>query len=175
MTVLAEQANAFLHFDMGANRAFKRQKYKAYTDKHGIERTGQEKLFYADLLACIAYVSEYHETPDFVVVAGGAPGVHFTRLVSMFPSSIEWYLYDPQCFAQDLQDIANVHIHQQLYTQEEWCKWAKHSKTLFLSDIRNVNYTPNVQIIANLLRAVSRIVRYTRKQAEHKFQACYPS
>jgi hypothetical protein len=74
MTVLAEQANAFLHFDMGANRAFKRQKYKAYTGKHGIERTGQEKLFYADLLACIAYVSEYHETPDFVVVAGGAPG-----------------------------------------------------------------------------------------------------
>jgi hypothetical protein len=84
MTVLAGVPKAFLHFDMGENKAFRRQKYKAYTGKHGIQRTGQEKLFYADLLACITYVSEYNQTPDFVIVAGGAPGVHFTRLVSMF-------------------------------------------------------------------------------------------
>jgi hypothetical protein len=111
-------------------------------------------------------VSEYNETPDFVVVAGGAPGVHFARLVSMFPSSIEWHLYDQQCFAKDVQGLANVHIYQQLYTPEDCRKWADHSKTLFLSDIRNINYTPTVQIITNLLRVLSSIPRHTRKQVE---------
>ena len=168
MTVLRAFPEAFVHFDMDANKAFKRQKYKASTGQHGIKRTGQEKLFYADLLACITYVSEYNKTPDFVIVAGGAPGVHFARLVSMFPSSIEWHLYDPECFAHDLQDIANVHTHQQLYTQVDCSKWSKHSNTLFLSDIRNVNYTPNVEIITNLLHELSRTPRYTRKQGERK-------
>jgi hypothetical protein len=166
--VLRAFPEAFVHFDMDANKAFKRQKYKASTGQHGIKRTGQEKLFYADLLACITYVSEYNKTPDFVIVAGGAPGVHFARLVSMFPSSIEWHLYDPECFTHDLQDIANVHTHQQLYTQEDCSKWSKYSNTLFLSDIRNVNYTPNVEIITNLLHELSRIPRYTRSQWERK-------
>ena len=147
----------FEHFDMHANCSFECQKYKPNTGKHGIERSGQEKLFYADLMACIAYVCEYHETPDSVVVAGGASGVHFIRLVKMFPSTIKWHLYDPEPFARDLQNIANVHLYKQLYTDEDCRTWAKQSKILFLSDIRNVNYTPTVEIIENLLLELSRI------------------
>jgi hypothetical protein len=108
-------------------------------------------------MACIAYVCEYHATLDSVVVAGGASGVHFVRLVKMFPSTIQWHLYDPEPFARDLQNMANVHLHKQLYTDEDCRTWAKQSKILFLSDICNVNYTPTVEIIENLLLELSRI------------------
>jgi hypothetical protein len=87
-----------------------RQKYIPNTGKHCIDRTGQEKLFYADLMACIAYVCEYNATPSFVVVAGGAPGVHFIKLVKMLPLTIQWHLYAPETFHNDLAGIANVYI-----------------------------------------------------------------
>jgi hypothetical protein len=106
--------NVFQHFDMHSNDSFKRQKYKANTGNHGIERTGQEKLFYADLMACIAYVCEYDEIPAFVVVAGGAPGVHFIKLAKMLPSTTEWHLYNPEPFACNLELIGNV-----LFLQEQ--------------------------------------------------------
>jgi len=160
--------NVFQHFDMHANDSFKRQKYKASTGKHGIERTGQEKLFYADLMACIAYVFEYDEIPAFVVVAGGAQGIHFIKLAKMLPSTIQWHLYDPEPFARDLELIGNVYLHKQLYTNEDCRKWAKQPKTLFLSDIRNVNYTPTVEIIQKLSHELSRIPRHTRLEVERK-------
>ena len=163
-----KHTNVFKHFNLNANCSFKRQKYKANTGKHGIERTGQEKLFYADLMACISYVCEYKETPGFVVVAGGASGVHFIRLVKMFSSTIEWHLYDPEPFERDLEVIQNVHLHKQLYTTEDCRKWAKQPKTLFLSDIRNVNYTPSVEKIQKLLHELSCIPRHTRKEVDRK-------
>ncbi len=165
---IKKHENVFHHFDLNANCSFKRQKYKANTGNHGIERNGQEKLFYADLMACIAYVYEYHETPAFVVVARGASGVHFIRLVKMLPSTIQWHLYDPEPFERDLELIGNVHLHKQLYTNEDCRKWAKQQKTLFLSDIRNVNYTPSVEMMQKLLHELSRIPRHTRKEVERK-------
>jgi hypothetical protein len=158
----------FQHFDMNANCSFGRLEYKSSTGKHGIERTGQEKLFYADFMACIAYFYEYYEFPSSVVVAGGASGVHFIKLVNIFPSTIQWHLYDPEPFARDLQHFANVHLHKQLYTVEDCKSWAKQHKVLFLSDIRNVNYTPTVDIIQKLVRELSCIPRHTRKRVECK-------
>jgi hypothetical protein len=160
--------NIFYHFDLYANCSFKRQQYKANTGTHGVQRTGQQKLFYADLMACIAYVSEYNTTPAFVVVAGGAPGVHFIKLAKMLPCTIQWHLYDPECFEGDLEVIANVHLHKQLYTMEDSRKWVKERKVLFLSDIRNVNYTPTVEKIQKLSHELARIPRHTRKEVERK-------
>jgi hypothetical protein len=59
---------------MHENKSFQRQKYKAGTGKHSIERTGQEKLFYSDWMVYIEYFDEHRENPDFVVVTGGASG-----------------------------------------------------------------------------------------------------
>ena len=160
--------NNFQHFDMHTNCSFGRQKYRSNTGKHGIERTGQEKLFYADLMACIAYVCEYDELPASVVVAGGAEGMHFTRLVKMFPTTIQWHLYDPEPFARDLQFIENVYLYNQLYTEKDSRTWAKQAKTLFLSDIRNVNYTPTIKIMDKLSLELSRIRRHNK----HKCHKC---
>jgi hypothetical protein len=59
---------------MHENKSFQRQKYKAGTGKHSIERTGQEKLFYSDWMVYIKYFDAHRENPDFVVVTGGASG-----------------------------------------------------------------------------------------------------
>jgi hypothetical protein len=154
------------HFDMNENNAFKRQKYIPYTGKHCIERTGQEKLFYADLMACIAYVCEYNEPPSFVVVAGGAPGVHFIKLIKMLPLTTQWHLYDPEAFHNELAGIANVYLYRQLYTKKDCSKWVTQSKTLFLSDIRNVNYTPTVEIMQKLSAKLRSIPRHTRDKVQ---------
>ena len=129
------------------------QAYIGGTGNHGVTRTGQNKLFCADLMAFLAYICEYKELPNHVVVAGGASGKHFVQLVNLFPISTNWHLYDPaerEDFAKELQSISNVHLYRQRYEPEDCKHWAKQTKILFLSDIRNVNYTPTIERITSL-------------------------
>ena len=140
----------FNYFDL---KQFPGQKYIGGTGKHGITRSGQNKLFYADLMAFLAYVCEYKELPNHVVVAGGASGKHFVQLVNWFPKSTFWHLYDPaerEKFAKELEDISNVRLYRQRYEQQDCKRWATETKILFLSDIRNVDYTPTIEEITIL-------------------------
>ena len=135
----------FNYFDL---KQFPGQKYIGGTGKHGITRSGQNKLFYADLMAFLAYVCEYKELPNHVVVAGGASGKHFVQLVNLFPQSTFWHLYDPctrEVFEKQLSSIQNVKLYVQYYDEEACKHWATQKKILFLSDIRNVGYTPAIE------------------------------
>lgn len=163
MDQFKELSNNFEYFDM---EKFGRQKYIGGTGNHGVTRTGQNKLFYADLMAFLAYICEYKELPDHVVVAGGASGKHFVELVTWFPKSTIWHLYDPcerEKFAKELSSISNVQLYPQRYQKADCEYWAKTKKILFLSDIRNVDYTPVIDTIT-VLKSQRKQTDKTRKQ-----------
>ena len=147
-------ASVFKHFDMEENEAVKQQVYTAGTGKHGVLRTGQNKLHMADLMAYLCFFLERGVIPDYVVVAGGAPGVHFHALIRMLPAHTEWHLYDVVAFAphlHTLQDEGFICImHKQLYLEQDGEFWASKKRVLFLSDIRNTNYTPTIEKLHRL-------------------------
>ena len=52
----------------------KSQPWVPHTGMHGIKRKGQQKLYYADLLAILLYVQKNGSLPKYCVVAGGGGG-----------------------------------------------------------------------------------------------------
>lgn len=146
--------SVFKHFDMEENDQFKTQEYKSGQGTHGITRTGQNKLYAADMMAYIYFYITRGKVPHYVIVAGGAPGTHFVKLITKLPKQTEWHLYDPEPFAEELLKLqANgykIFTYQQLYNTEACLHWSTHTNVLFLSDIRNTEYTPTVTIVKNL-------------------------
>lgn len=122
---------------------------------------GQVKLAFADLESIVFFyqqmcIAATQQTPFDkvnpeinVVVAGGAPGIHFAYVIRLFPRSVRWWLCDPRPFYAGLQKFKqegyDVTLIQREFSVEilpeliEWCR--KGNNTLFLSDIRTKDTT----------------------------------
>lgn len=128
------------------------QPWAQHTGKHGIKRKGQQKLYYADLLAFLLYVQKNGSLPKYCVVAGGGGGwkggFHFVKLVRQIQAlpgslgSTEWHLYDPGGFYEDLKNMKGVNIYKNkegFFSETTALQWQSETGVLFLSDIRNVD------------------------------------
>ena len=60
------------------------QPYVEGTGDHGITRTGQEKLYYADLLSLLVYLQKFGRLPRF------SPWGHFLRSISCHQIGVLW-------------------------------------------------------------------------------------
>ena len=128
------------------------QPWVPHTGMHGIKRKGQQKLYYADLLAFLLYVQKNESLPKYCVVAGGGGGkkggFHFFKLVHQIQAlsgslgSTEWHLYDPGGFYKDLKKLNGVNIYENregFFSETTALQWQGQTGVLFLSDIRNVD------------------------------------
>lgn len=167
-TVSQLNETVFKHFDMETNDKFQKQPYEPGKGKRGIVRSGQEKLFAADLMSYIYFYIKRGVCPRYVVVAGGAPGDHFVELIKRLPQATEWHLYDPVPFNGELQELREknfkVFTHQQLYETKDCLEWSKLANVLFLSDIRNTDYSKIVSMVEDLKSKRSRC----REKAQEK-------
>lgn len=93
--------------------------------------SGQRKL----LLVETEFLTEFGKLAKTVVYAGAAPGIHIRILAKMFPDNT-FELYDPRPFSKRLENVPNIHIHQDYFTDEVAAKY-KSTPSLFICDIRS--------------------------------------
>lgn len=93
--------------------------------------SGQRKL----LLVEAEFLTEFGPRAKTVVYAGAAPGIHIRLLAKMFPDNV-FELYDPRPFSKRLENVSNIHIHQDYFTDEVAKSFAS-KPTLFMCDIRS--------------------------------------
>ena len=125
---------------------------------------GQLKLWFSDMLAILAFKAKMGQFPQYIIVVGAAPGTHFRELVMLFPSWIEWHLYDPEKTdsAFSMKDhineynisklFHNVHVHEDKYNKEAGEKWGGYRSALFLCDIRSLDHSKTIKTIEHMER-----------------------
>jgi hypothetical protein len=100
-----------------------RRKYEDVAN--GNQHSGQAKL----LIGEANFLRKYDAVSDDVVVAGAAPGTHYSDLARIFPHKT-FHLYDDAYFSGDLMFVPNIILYNELYE-------GKHpTKHLLISDIR---------------------------------------
>lgn len=93
---------------------------------------GQRKL----LLSEIEFLTAHGGDGKIIVYAGSANGTHIALLAGKLFPQFEYYLYDPSPFDPILYKYKNIHIFNELFTEETCKKWAGRNDILFISDIR---------------------------------------
>lgn len=129
---------------------------------------GQLKLFLVDTAAILAFHKRFGAFPQYIVIAGAAPGTHFLKVVMLFPKSIQWNFYDTENFEkriyEQLDSLDNVSLHQKYYDDNECARWREFRSVLFLSDIRTTTHIEVVKNIEALQRYVQRLRKHKDKQ-----------
>lgn len=120
-----------------------------YDSRTGLAKTtlgwGQRKLS----ITLIEFLTLYSKPGDLVVYAGAAPGTGLVYAISLFPE-LEFHLYDPRRFAQQLTTLANVKLYSDdrngWFTDDTAQRYGaiqnpppgqKARRVLLVSDIRN--------------------------------------
>jgi hypothetical protein len=115
---------------------------------------GQIKLYFTDIQTIDTFQRRLGALPQYIIVAGAAPGTHYLDLVMLFPPSIQWHFYDTGEFHQDfykeMVSMPNVVLYNKYYTTEDCIKWAGFRSTLLLSDIRTTTHHRLVRKIERL-------------------------
>lgn len=138
-----------------------------------IKGRGQMKLFIGDTAAILAFYERFGAFPQYILVAGAAPGTHYLKMVMLFPKSIQWHLYDTtnfdQRFYDQLESITNVIMYRQFYDEEACKKWSKFRSVLFISDIRNTGHSKlvhQIELLESKLEILSKHPKRTSQQIE---------
>lgn len=115
--------------------------YRRGNEERTLVHWGQRKL----LLAEIEFLTLHGHLANTVVYAGAAPGTHLSMLALLFPNH-QLHLYDPAPFNPHLVTVSeapgsNVHLHQEMFTDEVAASWRTQGETpvLFVCDIRSAN------------------------------------
>lgn len=148
----------------------KREEYQNGRRAHAnhMKGRGQLKLFLVDTAAILAFHKRFGAFPQYIVVAGAAPGTHFLKVVMLFPKSIQWNFYDTENFEkriyEQLDSLVNVSLHQKYYDEDECDRWRNFRSVLFLSDIRTTTHIEVVKNIEALQQYLKRLRKYKGDQ-----------
>ncbi len=168
-----EHAEQFLdQFDLEEVGNGKTEEYETGTpaQKRPMKGRGQLKLFIADTAAILAFHERFDVFPQYIVVAGAAPGTHYVKMVMLFPKSIQWHFYDTEKFDQrfydQMESISNVIMYPQYYTEEACKKWSKFRSVLFISDIRTTTHGERLEKIKQLKSRLEGLFKSSEKNRE---------
>jgi hypothetical protein len=101
---------------------------------------GQLKLFTAEIQFLTLYWNPKVIPDPICVYVGAALGTHTATLAKMFPQ-FAFHLYDNRPFDPILNQIKNVTLHHQYFTEEDVVEWSKvRQRVFFISDIRTTTY-----------------------------------
>jgi hypothetical protein len=136
---LQKQAfNLEQHYTVGQGDP--RTQYERRQDKFKMSiKWGQLKLLLTELDFLTRYWDpEVVEIPQIVSV-GAALGTHTILLSKLFPQA-QFHLYDPRDFDKGLENLPNVQMYKQFFTDEDAQKWSGRSDVYFMCDIRQLEY-----------------------------------
>jgi cap2 methyltransferase len=117
-------------------------------------KKGQRKLLITEIRVLTLWWNR-RTTPSLLVVyAGAAPGTHIKVLIAMFPD-ITFHLYDPREFTIKASEKVVLFTGKEGWVTDEVVKkYSGRNDVLFISDIRNTDYTSVMDIKNEKLVAV---------------------
>jgi hypothetical protein len=144
------------------------------TGSHAQERPmkgrGQIKLFVGDTAAILAFYERFGVFPQYIVVAGAAPGTHYLKLIMLFPKSIQGHFYDTEEFDRrfydQMESISNVIMYPKYYDEEACKKWSKFRSVLFISDIRTTGHSKAIKKIELLESGLQVLLRHPEENSK---------
>lgn len=164
--------NPFLVETIGRGQTTKY--HKGGANWHRAKGGGQIKLYFTDIQTIDTFRRRFGAFPQYIIVAGAAPGTHYLDLVMLFPPSIQWHFYDTEAFHKDfdteMKSMSNVFLHKMHYTRDECAKWAQYRSTLFLSDIRTTTHHVLVDKIKNLEFVLKQYYPTSREKKEWRLK-----
>ena len=148
--------------------------YVPIPPKHfAIPHHGQRKLLVNEVAFLTTHAPDHScsrlgdHDHGIVVYAGAAPGVHIIELARLFPD-LQFHLYDPREFLEELCKMNNVKCYQSWFTEEIAAKYAD-LDVLFISDIR----TGLDDIIDNMMDQMKWCKAMRPRMASLKFRLPY--
>ena len=98
---------------------------------------GQRKLLLSEIQFLTLFWDPNTVPKPIILYAGASPGTHIPFLLSMFKQA-EFHLYDPSEF--HIKATPQIHLYQQLFTDETAKQWQGRNDVFFISDIRAADY-----------------------------------